>query len=354
MSVIFQSFEDVADVPENVQRIVSSMRRLLRGAQRLASLPSMTPLALAQLQRIPKGGVDVDVGSSDDIVEEVSDVANLVLTTCAAMEERMNDPGVVEATPTIPHWYTLLRTIAKNCHQDAKFLGDISFIYPHGFGGESGDATVLAGFSVDEILISTNLHTPGMDTEIAVPLCMEQHLGFSTDQMSLSESGLGEDPSDDEHIEDLNMVSGENGNEGSDNDHDDSDGSDGSSYDELRDHPMLSAVPRALPIPDYDEAELVFGWDLVDEHEPPEEQCLDLPLETQILAEHRTWPAVYFPVICLASGEDIVPLVASSVYQRRTWNINLPIVALQVSRCGSLVHVNIGWADPSEIEAMVS
>ncbi|KAF7790831.1 hypothetical protein EIP86_001788 [Pleurotus ostreatoroseus] len=90
---------------------------------------------------------------------------------------------------------------------------------------------------------------------------------------------------------------------------------------------MYSAIPRYLLSPEPDEA-MVFGFDLVDEHEPPEEPWLDLPLESQILAERRTWPAVYVPVICLASGEDIAPLVASSVYQRQTWNIDLPIAEL--------------------------
>ncbi|KAF7790837.1 hypothetical protein EIP86_001794 [Pleurotus ostreatoroseus] len=351
MPVIFQSYEDVSDVPENVQQIVKLMRRPLGGAQKLASLPSMSPLALTQLQRILQAGADANMDSSNDMLDKVSDVANLVLTTCAAIEERRKDCGVAEASPTIPHWYTLLRTIAKNCHKNAEFFGDISFAYPRGFDGESGDATVFAGFSAGETMVCSNLESRDADSADVVPLFMEQHLGLNTDQMSLSESGLGEDPSVDEHTEGEDMNTDEAGDSGY-NDSDRSNGS--SSYRKLRDHPMLSAIPRTLPIPTYNAAELVFGLDLVDEHEPPEEHCLDLPLESQILAKRRTWPSVYFPVICLASEENIVPLAASSVYQRRTWNIDLPVVALQASRCGSLLHVYIGWTDPSEAEDLVS
>ena len=122
MPAAFHSYEDMADVPENVQRIVALMRRPLGGAQKLASLPSMTPLALAQLRRIPNSKIDVNADSSGDILEKVSNMANLVLMTCAAIQERLNDSGAVEASSTMPHWYTLLRTIAKNCHQDVKFL----------------------------------------------------------------------------------------------------------------------------------------------------------------------------------------------------------------------------------------
>lgn len=112
MPVKFHSYEEASCVPGRVRELVELMKKPLLGTQRLASLPSMTPLALAQLQRIP-----ADTSASDDLPDKISNVANLVLSTSKAIEE-----SVCEARPTISHWYTLLRTIARNCHPDARVM----------------------------------------------------------------------------------------------------------------------------------------------------------------------------------------------------------------------------------------
>lgn len=117
MPVTFHSYEDVSDIPESVLELVELMKRPLRGTQRLASLPSMTPLALAQLYRIPDRGSDADTGAPDDTLDKISSVANLVLSTSRAIEE-----SVRGARPTISHWYTLLRTIAQSRHPEAHVM----------------------------------------------------------------------------------------------------------------------------------------------------------------------------------------------------------------------------------------
>lgn len=120
MPVKFHSYEDVSNIPKSVQELVELVKRPLRGTQRLASLPSMTPLALAQLARIPDRGSDADTSTSDDSLNKISSVANLVLLTSKAIEESVHNS--VEARPTISHWYTLLRTIAQSCHPDARVM----------------------------------------------------------------------------------------------------------------------------------------------------------------------------------------------------------------------------------------
>lgn len=241
---------------------------------------------------------------------------------------------------------------------------------------------MLVAFSADESLVHLNLVVEGpLESENAVPLCMEHHLGIATDQVSISESGVEE-----ESVGDENEFSG---NKTQDQDEDDEEmdvdmdedkdkdeeDEDKDEEDEERsyryrkfDHPMFSAAPRNLFSQDeaeehfspnsVDLVDLVderFSPNLVDEDESSDEPWLDLPLEAHILAERRTWPSVLFPVLCAASEDDIVPLVASSAYQRWTWGIDLPIVGLEISNHGSIARVYIGWVDPSsDLGHMVS
>ncbi len=206
---------------------------------------------------------------------------------------------------------------------------------------------MLVAFSADESLISVNLdrqELPGSDT--AMPLCIADHLGLATDQISLSESGVGDSSADVVEDEEADEKTGYS-------DEDESNRTDDSSYDEGRDHPIYTNSYHSNPR--LDEGEVFFGLDLVDEHEPPEEPWLDLPLEAHILAERRTWPSVLFPMLCIASEDEIIPLMASSAYQRWAWGIDLPIVGFETSRFGSVVRVYIGWVDPfSDVEDTVS
>ncbi len=99
MPVTFHSYDDASDTPESVQGLVELMKRPLRNTQRLASLPSMSPLALAQLQRIPDRGSDADASTSEGSLNKISSVANLVLLTSKAIEESVHDR--IEARRTI-------------------------------------------------------------------------------------------------------------------------------------------------------------------------------------------------------------------------------------------------------------
>ena len=78
----------------------------------------MTPLALAQLQRVQDQASDAC--STADSFDTVSSVANLVLTTTAAIEQLSGEVDGLEARSMVPHWYTLLRTIARASHPDAQ------------------------------------------------------------------------------------------------------------------------------------------------------------------------------------------------------------------------------------------
>ena len=118
MPVTFHSLEDASTAPEGVKKLVANLQRPLCGKQKLEALPSMTPLALAQLQRVQEQAGDTcsTVGSFDMI----SSVANLVLTTTAAIEQLSGEVDGLEARSMVPHWYTLFRTIARASHPDVQ------------------------------------------------------------------------------------------------------------------------------------------------------------------------------------------------------------------------------------------
>ena len=128
------------------------------------------------------------------------------------------------------------------------------------------------------------------------------------------------------------------------------------SYDEARDHPIYTAEPAPLAdIRAPDEAELFFGLDAIDEHEPPEGTWLDLPNWSHILAGCHSGPVVLFPVLCVASETEIVPLMASAAYHRHAWGVDLPIVGLEMSASSCSARVHISWVDPLfDVQHMVS
>ena len=116
MPVTFHSLEDASTAPEGVKKLVANLQRPLCGKQKLESLPSMTPLALAQLQRVQDQASNTC--STSGSFDAISSVANLMLTTSAAIEQLSCEGNGLEARSIIPHWYTLLRTIARASHPD--------------------------------------------------------------------------------------------------------------------------------------------------------------------------------------------------------------------------------------------
>lgn len=120
MPVTFHSYEDTSNPPESVQKLIGLMKTPLYGAHTLASLPSMTAIPLAHLRRIPDQVADAEPSSSQGSFDKVASMASTLLWTSAAIAEtveRSEYDGL--ARPTIPHWYTLFRLIARNTHQDA-------------------------------------------------------------------------------------------------------------------------------------------------------------------------------------------------------------------------------------------
>ncbi|KAF7789775.1 hypothetical protein EIP86_000721 [Pleurotus ostreatoroseus] len=344
MPVTFHSLEEASTVPESVKKLEASLQTPLRGKQKLEALPSMTPLALAQLQRVQDQAGDTC--STADSFDTISSVANLVLITTAAIEQLVGEVDGLEARSMIPHWYTLLRTIARASRPDSRIIGETPFVYPRGFDGEEGVAEMLMTFAADKAMVSLNLnpeHSEQTNIDNTSSACAGGLRALVKDDRSMAESGVGESSHEDEN-------SGDEDDWEYDEEYDYTE----ESYDEARDHPIYSAEPAPLvDIRAPDEAELFFGLDVIDEHELPEETWLDLPHCSHILAGSHSGPVVLFPVLCVASETEIVLLMASAAYQRHAWGVDLPIVVLDISTSSCSARVYISWVDPlSDVQHM--
>ncbi|KAG2363055.1 hypothetical protein BDR07DRAFT_1405521, partial [Suillus spraguei] len=56
------------------------------------------------------------------------------------------------------------------------------------------------------------------------------------------------------------------------------------------------------------------------------------------------------PVLLVADSHNIVPLMCSTLYQRRVWGIRQPVVGLCCSSTGTIATAIFGWLDPDQSE----
>jgi hypothetical protein len=74
-------------------------------------------------------------------------------------------------------------------------------------------------------------------------------------------------------------------------------------------------------------------------------KSMDLPFDAHLLSGCGQHFYAVLPVICVADPDNIIPLLASVLYQRRVWNINEPAVGIVCSNTGTSCRVILGWLD---------
>ena len=77
-------------------------------------------------------------------------------------------------------------------------------------------------------------------------------------------------------------------------------------------------------------------------------KSMDLPFDAHLLRGCGRHFYAVLPVICVANPDNIIPLLASVLYQRRVWGIGEPAVGIVCSDTGTLCQVVIGWLDPED------
>lgn len=196
------------------------------------------------------------------------------------------------------------------------------------------------GFAADKAIVGLNLepeHPEHSEIDVTSSAYPDGRCPLAEDHESIAKSGAGED-SDVDGDEDAMVYEEDDYTE--------------ESYDAAREFAKYGLFDD---IPVYDEAKLFFGLDAIDEHESPEETWPDLPRWSHILPWHDSEPTMLFPILCVASETEIVPLMASAAYQRHAWGVDLPVVGLETSAFSCSARVYISWIDPSsDVQHMVS
>ncbi|KAL4246725.1 hypothetical protein ABKN59_008445 [Abortiporus biennis] len=317
MTTELHSFCHGTEWPESVQMLVGLLGRPLPRTEDLMSLSSMSPLSHSQLEQISAESHSISLDES-----KLSSVANTVLLTSAAIKESMDRR--IGPSHTIHHWFTLIKIIAHVTYRGAEVIGDVPIVYPSGFHIERGVASMLVTLPGSESLLSEILRYYSEPEETP----NDGHATLTRDELMPHSGKSCSDMNDDDSMEDDDVDdSEENLSETS----------------EERDHRFLTAMPDFPKPVDIDR--LFFDLGTPEEHEPQASPFLEFPLSAHILSGRCAWPNLPFPVLCLTS-DNIIPLLASVAYQRRTWGIELPAVGFQLSETGSLVHTYIAWIDP--------
>ncbi|KAG2072976.1 hypothetical protein BDR04DRAFT_1152861 [Suillus decipiens] len=79
-------------------------------------------------------------------------------------------------------------------------------------------------------------------------------------------------------------------------------------------------------------------------------ESLDLPLQAHMLSGRGRRLSAVVPVFLVADSHNIVPLLCSTLYQRRVWGIHQPVVGLCCSSTGTIATAIFGWLDPDQSE----
>ncbi|KAG1717259.1 hypothetical protein EDB19DRAFT_1386905 [Suillus lakei] len=77
---------------------------------------------------------------------------------------------------------------------------------------------------------------------------------------------------------------------------------------------------------------------------------LDLPLQAHMLPGRGRCLSAVVPVLLVADSHNIVPLLCSTLYQRRVWGIHQPVVGLCCSSTGTTATAIFGWLDSDQSE----
>ncbi|KAI0798237.1 hypothetical protein C8Q75DRAFT_741075 [Abortiporus biennis] len=320
MAFELHNFQNESEWPESVQKLVSLLRRPLPRSQELASLPSMSPLSRSQLQRIPDETESIALEES-----KLSTMADLTLMTSAAIEQSLTRN--IGPSRTIHHWFTLIRALSYATSEDADAFGDVSVVYPAGFGVECGIASMLVTFQADESSLPSYFQHVSEPKDVPSD---ENNIVFDERDSRGDSIECGEGNDNDEELDDYEEYPTEYSSENV------------SETTEEFNNRIFSAVPQfhcpSLPG--------VFLESELAEDELSDEPFIDLPLSGHILPGRCNWPSVPFPVLCLAS-DKIIPLVASAAYQRWAWNIDLPVVGFRISAYGSLIDAYVAWINPA-------
>ncbi|KAJ3475516.1 hypothetical protein NLI96_g11788 [Meripilus lineatus] len=328
MNIVFHSYEDLTGLPPDVSRLIETSQAPLPPWLDTEKLTSW-----CKERRVHELNDFCDAHMNDEVfgslMEPLRDVLSFAMRIDAV--SRIDDEFSPRRTQYL--WFSLIQRLGLWSHrpETTSVLYDQAFAQPNGFNSESGTASMLVSFKADRALLEVALNPREFSDPFEHPLVYgegELDVEPEDEETEVDESECEEDVTD--ISEGVDTVS-RNGTTTDDSTTDDSITEDSTTDNPITDDPIIddsfSDVDHNRP------------------STPPFVDYLDLPLCAQILAGSNVWPVALFPIFSVADTANIIPLVASIVYQRAVWDIQLPVVAFEISKVGRVGYVHIGWAE---------
>ncbi|KAJ3476653.1 hypothetical protein NLI96_g11010 [Meripilus lineatus] len=291
MKLVFHSFEDLTAIPPDVSQLVETSQTPLPPWLDTEKLTSW-----CKERRVHELNDFCDAHMDDEVYGRLMDPLRDILSLAASIDtlSRVDDRFSPRRTQHL--WTFLIQRLGLSSRRSEtlSILCEQEFEKPKGFGSETGHASMLMSFSADRALLAAALNPKELSDPFKAPLIYEKG-GLEGDARVISQ-----EPED------------------------------------------KGKSPSRIA---YD---LFFGTDTDSASGPPFIECLDLPLRANILAGSYGWPVAIFPIFSIGDGANIIPLVASIVCQRAVWDIQLPVVAFEISKVGRIGYVHIGWAEQSK------
>ncbi|KAF7972508.1 hypothetical protein HWV62_17784 [Athelia sp. TMB] len=117
---------------------------------------------------------------------------------------------------------------------------------------------------------------------------------------------------------------------------------------------FASAIKRASNGLDSHVEDFVEGDDSTAASNAPSH--LDVPFDAHMLPGRGARLCAVLPIICIADESNVCSLLTSTLYQRRVWNIEKPVIGLVISRTGTIAQVYLAWLETcaDEVDRLVN
>lgn len=124
-------------------------------------------------------------------------------------------------------------------------------------------------------------------------------------------------------------------------------------YDQyLKHHPIYDGDPYLTMEDDFDiYGPFFYRHESKDEggREPGEPE-ITLPAYAHLVAGSAKKSEVALPAFVVADSDNVEALLASVLYQRHVWGIDMPAVGLCVSKDSTTIRVVLGWLDQNQLD----
>ncbi|CAL1710277.1 unnamed protein product [Somion occarium] len=248
---------------------------------------------LEELEALP---TDVDCSNESSLsTQALRDAFNLILLTVASMRQVAGQDSCEAEEPTRPLFCFFVKSIAHLMRSSAVILTEEPFILPR--------------LEMNEILSSQGTFEGHAELLIS-------HLWLGTGTASDSLSPSVSEPAATQSVNDVEL--------GSDEDNQDED-DDEEGENDMREENPLRTGPSDV----------------------------GLPFDAHMILGRGVRSYLILPILVVADYDNIISLMASTLYQRHVCGIRDPVVGLAFAKYGTVAQVFLGWASYMDLETPI-